>query len=268
MTAKTHARRPVRHTAILCLLLGMSIVPVLPVQAQHPDSLPSIVLPPTDGSTLQPATMQYQILMNMMGQEMKMEGTRTISAAYYEDRPVWRLVDTGNSDWGPYTDSIEVDRQTLLPVRRRSVGSSNTTLLYTEDAVTGEIAMGSNTMPVNVSLEAPVFGSESSLELAIAGMTLAEGDTMLLRSFYPYTQQVRTMKLSVTGTETTEVPAGAFETLVVELAPLDGDGSERWVLRMMPQTPHYLVQGHYHLPKSIGGGLIVVTLLSQGAEAQ
>lgn len=257
---------PLRSSLRLaCCLLTAGVLLARPAQAQ--DDTPE-ALPPADGGLIQPALFQYRIDMNMMGQEMTMEGLRTIEAATYQDRPVWRLVDGGDSPWGPYADTVEVDRATLLPVRQRTTGSGNVTLLYTEAGVTGEMNMGQGAIPINTPLDAPVYGAESALELALAGMPLAEGYATTLRSFHSYSQQARAMRLEVTGTTTVTVPAGTFETLVVEMAPIEGDGSENAVLHVLPAAPHYVVEATYTLPKAAGGGSIVVTMLDQEAGSE
>ncbi len=251
--------------AAACALLCLGAAALRPAHAQSTDGAAddaaTAPLPSADGALLQPATFTYRIEMNMMGQEMTMEGTRTIAAATADGRALWRLVDGGDSPWGTYADTVEVDRQTLLPVRQRAAGSGDVTLHYSPEAVTGEVAMGQNVMPVNAPLAAPTFGSEAGLELALAGLPLAAGYQTHLRSFHPYSQQARPMRLAVTGTESITVPAGTFEALVVEMAPLEG--SEQSVLHVLPSAPHYVIQGAYTLPEAMGGGSITVTMLSK-----
>jgi hypothetical protein len=49
------------------------------------------------------------------------------------------------------------------------------------------------------------------------------------------------------------VPAGKFETFVLEMRPL-GDASGGGVVRVLQQAPHSVIVGDYVLPASMGGG--------------
>ncbi len=222
-------------------------------------------LPEADGSLLRAGTMQYTTVLQVMGQELAIEATRTMESATLDGRPIWRVVEVSVLPMGTLTDTLDLDRATLLPVRRIVGGMGNMSLRYTESRVTGEMGFQGQTVPVDVELTAPVFAGGSGLELSLAGLPLAPGYETALRSFDPEMQRVRVFQISVTGSETTECAAGVFETFVVKLTPLDGETAGTSTFRVMRDAPHHVVLREFQLPAQMGSGTGNKELKSLGA---
>ncbi len=243
-------------------------MPELP-DADAASGAETAALPEADGGALAPASMTYALTLQTMGQEIALDMNRTIEAATFEDRPVWRVVDavTLPPQMGGSTalDTFDVDKGTLRPVRRDVVGMGSMSFRFTDEAITGKLSNMGQTLPVNVTLEAPVIGDGAGLELVVAGLPLAAGYTTTLRLYDPLMQRVRPMKLSVAGAEAVETPAGTFETLVVQIDPLDGDEGGTTTLHVTTAAPHYAVQGVSKLPAAMGGGTMKVTLTSMSS---
>jgi hypothetical protein len=91
-------------------------------------------------------------------------------------------------------------------------------------------------------------------------MPLTEGYQATLRTFEASQQRVRPMRLAVTGAETMVVPAGSFETFVVNVEPLDGDEGGTMKLNVTRQAPHRVVKAETKLPLQMGGGKISTEL--------
>jgi dienelactone hydrolase len=211
-------------------------------------------LPYTDGAVIEAGTLEYTTKLAAMGQELEIAGTRTIEASSVGDRAVWRVVDVAVLPMGSMTDTLELDKATLTPLRRSVGGMATVNLEYSETAVTGVMVAMGNSVPIDVKLEAPVFADGSGLEISLAGLPLAEGYESTLRTFDPERQKVRPFKLSVTGSEITECAAGTFDTFVVELEPLDGDEAGTSTFRMMKDAPHHVVLREFRLPAQMGSG--------------
>jgi hypothetical protein len=163
---------------------------------------------------------------------------------------------------GSQLDTLEVDRQSLLPVRRAASGAGTMQLHYTEETITGEMNAGGQRIPVNVRLEAPIFGSGSGVEMAIAGLPLAEGYTTTFRTFNIMTQQVRPFSLTVTGTETTDCAAGTFDSFVIQLTSLDDDQAGTATMHVLQAAPHVVLWSTTQLPATMGGGTSTTELAS------
>ena len=196
-----------------------------------------------------------------------MEMTRTVEPATFEGMNVWRITDAvqmpAQAGGGTAADTFDVNPETLWPVRRHASGQGTMDFRYTETRITGEMAGMGGSLPVDVTLEAPVLGDGPGLVIALAGLPLTDGYDASFRSFDPLTQKVRPFKLWVQGTETIEAPAGTFETFVVGIEPLDGDASGTATLHVMKEGPHHIVQGEYKLPAIMGGGTMHTTLTAR-----
>lgn len=217
-------------------------------------------LPPTQGVAIQAGTLEYTTTIEMMGQQIPITVTRTIEPASYQGQEVWRLIDVADTPMGTGVDTVEVDRGTLLPLRRVAGGMGTITLSYTEEAVTGEIGGMGQTVPVNVALDAPTFAGEGGLELAIAGLELEEGYETSLRVFSALERKVRPMLLVVTGTEAVDCAAGTFEAFVLEIKPLDGDDAGTATMYVMRSSPHVVIRSTIRLPAMMGGGTATTEL--------
>ncbi|NBB89959.1 MAG: hypothetical protein GVY23_01990 [Spirochaetes bacterium] len=239
------------------------------------------VFPATDGTfgngalgdRLRQATLTYTLDMTFSGRSMEMTGTRHIERGERDGTPVWRITDVSSWQGGSSTDTVEIDRSTLLPQRRIASGRGGIRLTFSENHVTGVVTQGrGGKQEIDVELPIPVYGGESALEAVVASLPLADGYDTQLRTFVPYTQSTRVMNVCVTGTTTVERPDGASaEALVVEMVPADGDGTEWSRLHVFAEAPHYVIEGEYHLPESAGSGTIRMTLdeasfASEGAD--
>ena len=208
--------------------------------------------------------LEYTVILQVMGQEMILNTTRTIETATLDGQQVLRVTDVATLPTATIVDKLDLDRATLMPVRRSMSGGATIELSYTEEAITGEMGMQGQMTPVNVELAAPVFSDGSGLEMVMAGLPLEEGYATTLRIFEPQMQKVRPMLLSVTGTETTQCAAGTFETFVVEITPLDDDEAGTSTVRVLQEAPHHVVLREFKLPAAMGGGMGNKELTSAG----
>lgn len=244
-------------------------ITVDPASVTLPDSLEmaqaeaaqTAPLPDADGSLLAPGTMQYRTALSVQGREINVDVTRTLAEATFEGQPVWRVVDRAETPLGASSDTVQVNRKTLRTMHRlASQGGGTVELRFSDDAVTGAINAGGQSIDVNTDLEAPVLSDGVGLETFVAGLPLEDGYEATVRTFNPQQQQAVPMTLAVTGTESVETPAGTFETFVVELTPVDG-GDTR-TLHVRQEAPHTLVKKEQPLPAQMGSGTATTVLQS------
>jgi dipeptidyl aminopeptidase/acylaminoacyl peptidase len=95
-----------------------------------------------NGDALAPMTLTYLTTVKTMGREQQFSSTRTVTTATFDDRPVWRIVDAVQVQGVTAADTLDVDRATLLPVRRDATGGATVTLRFTETKVTGTLEIG------------------------------------------------------------------------------------------------------------------------------
>ena len=219
-------------------------------------------LPTADGKAVQPGVLEYALKMDMGGRSMEMSVKRTIAEAMRETRSCWRVTDVVTMPMGSMTSSYDLDRQSLMPVRFETSGMATSKLDFTPTAITGEMGAGGQTMPVNLKLEAPVFGDDAAFELVLSTLPLAAGYEATYRTFEASKQKARPMRLKVSRNESVSVPAGTFDALVVETEPLDGEEGGRTTLHVTREAPHRVVKSSARLPAQMGGGTMSSELKS------
>jgi dipeptidyl aminopeptidase/acylaminoacyl peptidase len=218
-------------------------------------------LPEMDGGVIEPATMQYQSTIKIRGREVTVDKERTIKKATSEGEPVWRVVDVSKSQMGSATDTFDLDRATLRPLRRGTGGQGTIQLRYGEDAVTGEISSrGGQDVAIDTQLDAPVLAGGAGLAVSMAGLPLEPGYETTLRLFNLQKQVVQSMQLTVKGTAKTETAGGSVETYEVEMTPMGGSGSGGGTFYVQREAPHHVVRSEQELPARAGGGTVTTEL--------
>ncbi len=218
-------------------------------------------LPEADGRLIRPATMRYETTIQAQGQQFTIGSERTVQAARLNGRAVWMVVDYVRMPMGETRDTSWVDQYTLRPVRRSVRGMGTLVLNYADDRITGRMQSPMGAMAIDKALEAPVVGDGGAFDLYVAGLPLKEGFEVTLRVFNPQQQEVRPVRLQVTGSQTLETPAGSFEVYVVQIEMLDG-GLGSGTLHVLRDAPHFSVLTEQQLPAQMGGGMAVTRLIA------
>jgi len=237
----------------------------MPETSDEAEASKTSALPDADGSVIQPTTVEYTTSLSIQGRSLELTTTRTIAEAMHEDQSAWRIVDDISSPMMNASDTLLVDRATLRPLARHVKGQGTVQLSYSDDAITGQMQAMGQSMDIDKSLEAPVLASGSGMELAMAGLPLEEGYETTLRTFNYQQQNVRRVKLAVTGSGTLDVGAGSFETLTVEVTALDGNDAGTGTYHVMADAPHHVVKADVNLGAAMGGGTATVELTATGA---
>jgi hypothetical protein len=120
--------------------------------------------------------------------------------------------------------------------------------------VSGTLTVGPQSIPVDVTLDGAAFSDGAGRDVLLASLPLAHGYETSVRLFALLTQKVRPVRIAVTGSATDTTAAGAFETFVVTLSPLDGDEAGTATLHVTRAAPHVIVRSTVKLPAMMGGG--------------
>ena len=216
-------------------------------------SLPAITL---HGTTLEPATLTYDVTMEAGGQSLTMVATVARTQAMHDGEAVWRVATTIESQVGTAADTVSLRVNDLHPVHRAlEQGPVKVTLDYSDTAVVGEVLMpGGAKTPIDVTLEGPVVGH---LETAVEAMPLAVGFATEVADFQSATASVQRIRVEVAGAEPVDVPAGRFDAYRLTLSAADGLSGTLWVTEA---KPHRAVKTDLNQPAT--GGRIVSVLAS------
>ncbi|HSM37131.1 MAG TPA: alpha/beta fold hydrolase [Longimicrobiales bacterium] len=218
---------------------------------------------PFDGAKLEPMTVRYSNAMTVMGNVITMKTESTLVAEEAEGEATWKLVDSVHGPMNA-TDTNWASHATLAGIRR-TVESPQAQLSYRyEDGVHGEVVQAGQTIPVDVAFDGPIVGDGMFLFLGLGTLPLEVGYATRYNGFDQASMSVLTYEVEVTGMETVEVPAGTFETYVVETARADGEAGGATVY-ISATAPHVPVKVVYALPAQMGGG--TGTMMLEGMDA-
>ncbi|MEL7363636.1 MAG: hypothetical protein AAFN13_16290, partial [Bacteroidota bacterium] len=199
------------------------------------------------------------------GQDMALDGARRIITEIEHDgQPAYAIVDhaTLPAAMGGLAirDSFVVARGNLKPLARTmNQGPMSIEMGYSDAAIEGTMSAPQGSMPMTKALDAPVVADGLAMEAALGTLPLEVGYTAQYSAFAPATQQVQDHIITVTGMETVEVPAGTFETFVVEIDKVDA--TDDMTLYIDAET-RVGVKSTSVLPAMMGGGTVVSELTS------
>ncbi len=217
------------------------------------------------GAHLTEATMQYLTTVSVMGQELAIPSTRTLSKVTKGGRALWRVVDVADlppmAGGGTAVDTFEVDAQTLMPVRRSGSSMGGTVQFNYDGAhVKGELASMMGNMSVDSTFAEPIAGDGAAFELMLAGLDLAPGFEQSFLTYNPQMQGTRAIKVAVAGEESVTTPAGTFETYVITFTPMDDNPAGKAKIFVTKAAPHITVRAESDLGPQMGGAVAVTEL--------
>ncbi|MEM1116580.1 MAG: prolyl oligopeptidase family serine peptidase, partial [Bacteroidota bacterium] len=211
-----------------------------------------------DASLLAPVTLTYDATIAVQGQEVPLEITRTLDT--HGDGFV--AVDAVSTPMGAATDSTMLDARFHPVARRVAQGPVSLAFDFAPDRITGEVSAQGTATPVDVALDAPVAADGASLAFGIGTLPLAEGYRASFAGFDSQAQRPQTTVIEVTGRETIEVPAGTFETWVVEMTVGDGTAAGSGTYHVSTDQPGVVVKTEVGLGPQMGGGTATSVLAS------
>jgi dipeptidyl aminopeptidase/acylaminoacyl peptidase len=181
---------------------------------------------PTPAMDLQAGTFNYQVKIEMSGQQMNLK----ISTAIQDGAGSWTATDQMDTPQGATTDTATIEKGSLL-LLKRSVRQGPVTidLDFAGNKAAGKMSMNGQDKTIAVDLGGPLFADAAGADQVIACLPLAEGYSTTFRNFDMQTQKMKLLQLTVAGKEEVKVPAGTFNALRVEISSADG-GSDKKTL--------------------------------------
>ena len=214
----------------------------------------TLPLPNSDADKIDTGSFSYVTTLNIQGNEMEMQVTRRIAPEDGEDGETLAITSDMSSNMGAASDHFVLDGKSLRPISRKlAQGPATIDVEYGSRQVTGTIK-AQQEIPIDIELDAPVYGGEAALEAVILGLPLEEGYSSPVRiAEVGMQQRVRYFTISVAGRESIEVPAGEYDAWKVNLEAIDGEGGDltMWV---SAEPPRKVLRAEGKLPAQMGGG--------------
>ena len=210
---------------------------------------------PKPAMDLQAGTYNYQVKIEMSGQQMNLK----ISTAIQDGTGSWTATDQMDTPQGATTDTATIEKGSLL-LLKRSVRQGPVTidLDFAGNKAAGKMSMNGQDKTIAVDLGGPLFADAAGADQVIACLPLAEGYSTTFRNFDVQTQKMKLLQLTVAGKEEVKVPAGTFNALRVEISSADG-GSDKKTLWIAGEN-HKVVKVTAVLA-SMGGAVMTQELM-------
>jgi dipeptidyl aminopeptidase/acylaminoacyl peptidase len=181
---------------------------------------------PKPAMDLQAGTFNYQVKIEMSGQQMNLK----ISTAIQDGTGSWTATDQMDTPRGATTDTATIEKGSLLLLKRSvKQGPVTIDLDFAGNKAAGKMSMNGQDKTIAVDLGGPLFADAAGADQVIACLPLAEGYSTTFRNFDVQTQKMKLLQLTVAGKEEVKVPAGTFNALRVEISSADG-GSDKKTL--------------------------------------
>ena len=226
-----------------------------PEAASSQDAMPAFT-----GGQLKEDSLQYHVTFDMRGQKLDMTVKRTLARAVCDGRPVWRVVDATSGFMGVSLDTLEMDAVTLMPLRRAArEGAAMVNVDFSPTEVSGAIKAQGQTFPVQAKLTVPVLSEGAGVDVPIGTLPLAEGYTARLQQFDLMGAKVKTMTMTVSGSEALVIGTKSFDAFKVEIVAPEGEegGSTLWITK----DSRRIIRSEGKLPAQVGGGTVISELI-------
>lgn len=202
---------------------------------------------------------EYDIKLNMRGQQMTMTMSRSVMKAKLGDKNVVRIVESSSGAMGSGVDTVDYDAVTLLPLRQQvQQGPATVSFTFTDKAITGTMVAGGQTMPINATLDGPTMPNSNSSGVILATLPFTDGYQTTYKSFDIMTAQTKTISLKVLGKEKVTVAKGTFDAFKIEIAHPEEGGMKSiyWV----NATDRTMIKSEATMPAAMGGGTMTSEL--------
>jgi hypothetical protein len=210
---------------------------------------------PKLATELQPGTYNYQMKLEIGGQQMSLK----VSTAIQDGAGTWTATDQLDTPQGTATDVATLEKGTLI-VLKRSVkqGPISIDLDFAGNKAVGKMSMNGQDRPIAVDLGGPLFADAAGADQVIACLPLAEGYSTTFRNFEVQSQKVKLWQLAVAGKEQIKVPAGTFDAFRVEISSADGGSDKKtiWIA-----TDSHKVVKVSAVVASMGGAVVTQELV-------
>ncbi len=217
-----------------------------------PESLDGINMDlPEVAADLEEVEYNYAGNIAVGTQTIPLNSTLTIT----EEGDTWIVSETAETPMGDMSDVVTLKKGSLEMVSREvKQGPATINMDISAEKLSGSMEMGGNNTPIEQELEAPLFADGGGASQVMAQLPLEEGYMTYFRNFDMQSQQIKTFKLEVVGTEEVTVPAGTFTAHKVSVVSAEGDPGSR-TLWVATDGTHRMVKMEAVIPQMNGAVL-------------
>lgn len=207
-----------------------------------------------DGDKISFGQSKYKIKIEFGGQKMEMDLSRDISLTELDGKKVFLVLEESKGMMGG-TDSLFLDKKTLLPIKRLvNQGMANINLSFASNKIEGMISAGPQKIPINADIDSPVLTDGTGTELAIGSLPLKEQMSFKIQQFDLQAGKTKNVLVKVLESEKVELNGKTFDTFKVELnSEESGQGSS---ILWIDKVSRKVIKSEMSLPAMMGGGKV------------
>jgi len=147
--------------------------------------------------------------------------TITVTPATHRGEPAWLLVDAQQNPMGSAADSLYVGRADLASVRRVThivapMGEMVLAMDFAADSARGELSAGGQKQALAMPNPRGAVVGDAAVLVLLPTLPLAQGWSGTLAVLNPQLRGTAQLTLAVHGDEKVTVPAGTFDTWIVQ----------------------------------------------------
>lgn len=170
--------------------------------------------------TLKPGTWTWNAKLSANGQSQDF-GSRTVTLQKSQAGDTWMLLDAQSNSMVTMSDTLVLASADLASVRRAfkmesPMGSASMALSFTADSVKGALDAPGQSQTIASKNAKGALSNDGVLLLALGQLPLATGWSGQVSMLNPTNGSTIPLTLRVKGDEKVTVPAGSFDTWVVE----------------------------------------------------
>lgn len=216
-----------RATAAALLATGVTGPAVLQAQAAAPTSTAAVLPFAQAAKAAKPGTWKWSMKRVANGESQDV-GTRVLTLQRSTGSGSWLLLDAQTSPTTTVSDSLVLGASDFGAERRAMtvetpMGSVTLALKFTSDSVTGAMAAQGQSQSIAMKNVPGSISTDGVLFLTLASLPLADGWTGRADMLNPVAGGSVPLTFAVKGSERVTVPAGSFDTWVVQTT--SGPGS-------------------------------------------
>lgn len=212
-----------------------------------------------DGNKVSTGSSKYVIKIEFGGQKMEMEMNRNISETEVNGKKAFLILEETTGMMGG-TDSLFIDRKTLLPIKRTvKQGMADIQISFSDNKIEGKIVAGPQELPIDATLDFPILADGTNTDLAVSSLEFIEGKNYKIQQFDLQAGKPKVLIVKMLGDETVELQGKLFDTFKVELKPEEDSagGSIVW----FDKSSRKVVKSEMNLPAMMGGGKVYYELV-------
>ena len=219
----------------------------------------SVLIQTFNGKKIFLGNSKYSVKVEFAGQNMELELIRNISETELDNKKVLLVYEESKGIMSG-TDSLFIDKVTLLPIKRIiKQGMTDIKLSFYQNKVEGIISAGPQSIPISSNLDFPVLTDGTSTELAVSSLELNDEMNFVIHLFDLQTVKTKSVNVKVWGTEQVQLDNKTFNTFKVELK--SDDDAQNSSIIWIDKELRRVIKSEMHLPAMTGGGKLYYQLI-------